>query len=141
MMHPRMENFRPTCFLGFDYGDKRIGIATAETLTRSATPLTQIDNNPEVWKSIEKLIAQWKPEALIVGLPMSMDDTESAQTKKARRFVKQLETHFKLPVHTIDERLSSREARSRLGESSRKTTKAEINSVAAQIILETWLGV
>jgi putative Holliday junction resolvase len=129
-----------TTYLGIDYGDKRLGIATGQTLTRTATPLTQLTNDEKIFENLTIIIQKWKPDGLVVGLPLHMDSTPSRQSKKAKKFAKALEMYFKLPVHIIDERLSTREARSRLNESSRQVKKDELNAVAAQIILETFLS-
>src|SRR6185437_7866395 len=100
-------------FLGFDFGYKRIGVAVGQRLTNSARPLPTIDAKLGVpnWKVIEKLIHQWGPEALIVGIPTCIDGSELYTTAAARRFAEQLTTHYSLPVHLVDERLSTVEAR------------------------------
>lgn len=124
--------------LGFDFGTKRIGVAVGQTLTSTARPLTQVNNDD--WKNIKQLIEEWRPQALVVGLPLNMDDTESRTSIAAKAFAKKLTTQFKLPVHLCDERLSSREALERLLEmGNNKPSKAEINSMAAAVILESWL--
>lgn len=124
--------------LGFDFGKKRIGVAVGQQLTNSARPLTQIDSVD--WDNIDKLLAEWQPQQLVVGLPLNMDDSISPLAKAAKKFSKQLEQHCHLPTHLIDERLSSREALERLKEMGKnKPSKEEINSMAAAVILETWL--
>jgi putative Holliday junction resolvase len=124
--------------LGFDFGKKRIGVAVGQQLTNSARPLTQI--NSIDWDSIDKLLEEWQPQTLIVGLPLNMDDSISPLAKVAKKFAKQLEQHCNLPTHLIDERLSSREALERLKDMGKnKPSKEEINSMAAAVILETWL--
>ena len=129
--------------LGFDYGEKRIGIATGQTITRSASPLTTLSavNNKPDWAGIEKLILQWQPDALIVGLPMMLDGSKSEITEKAERFCRQLEGRFHLPVHTINEALSSFEAEQLLQENSKigQHNKQEIDKMAAAIIVQNWL--
>ena len=93
------------------------------------------------WVAIEKLIKQWSPQALIVGLPTSIDGSELYTTSAAKRFAKQLQKHTKLPVHLVDERLSTKEARGQLFEQGgyRKIKQSEIDSIAACVILEQWL--
>ena len=130
-------------FLGFDFGYRRIGSAVGQHITQSASPLSTLSarqGTPD-WQDIKKLIDEWRPEALIVGLPTHIDDSEQYTTPAAREFARQLETRFKLPVHLVDERLSTKEARSRLFEQGgySKLQSAEIDSIAACVILEQWL--
>lgn len=130
--------------LGFDYGSKRIGVAVGQTVLGSATPLTQltvIAGKPDR-AAVAKLIEEWRPNAFVVGLPLNMDDTASESSRAAQRFGKWLEKEFKKPVHFVDERLSSREAQERLtqAEPGKKYTKEQLNSVAAQIILEDYFA-
>lgn len=127
--------------LGFDYGTKRIGIAVGQTLTRTATPLTTLrtlhGEQPD-WERIQALIREWKPGALVVGLPYNMDDTEAEIAPRVKRFARQLDGRFHLPVHLVDERLTSHEAEQRLGSSAEGDGR--IDSLAAALILETWLN-
>lgn len=130
-------------YLGFDFGYKRIGIAVGQRLTCSASPLATIDaksGTPD-WNVIQKIITQWNPQALIVGLPTCIDNSELYTTSAARRFAKQLHKRFALPVHLVDERLSTVEARGHLFEQGgyRKIKKTEVDSIAACVILEQWL--
>lgn len=127
--------------LGFDYGAKRIGVAVGQTLLGTASALTQLSaqkGRPEV-RAVQVLLDEWRPDALIVGLPLNMDDSPSKSSKAAQRFASWLEIEFKLPVYLVDERLSSREARDRLDQPGKKYTKTELNSMAAQVIVEGWL--
>jgi len=120
----------------FDYGEKRIGIAVGQTLTATATPLTTITskNGKPDWHRISDIISQWQPHALIIGIPVDMDGSRQPITGLAEKFGRQLEGRYHLPVHYADERLSSYEARRRL-----KDVK-NLDPVAAQIILESWLA-
>lgn len=125
--------------LGFDYGHKRIGVAVGQLLTRSATPLTRVDsrgNKPD-WAAIARLIDEWKPDALVVGIPYHMDGSEQPTTAAARRFCRQLEGRHRLPVYTAEERLSSYVVESRL--SGATDSCADIDALAAQVILQDWL--
>jgi len=130
-------------FLGFDFGYKRIGVAVGQRLTGSASPLTTLDARQGVpsWDAIQKIIGQWRPQALIVGLPTCIDDKELYTTAPARGFARQLRRRFLLPVHLVDERLSTVEARAHLFSEGgyRKIKQTEIDSIAACIILEQWL--
>ena len=130
-------------FLGFDFGYKRIGVAVGQRLTCSASPLSTLDAKSGVpdWNAVQKIIDQWKPQGLIVGLPTCIDDSVLYTTAAAKRFAKQLRTRFALPVHLADERLSTVEARGQLFEQGgyKKLKKTEIDSIAACVILEQWL--
>ncbi|KTD14288.1 Holliday junction resolvase RuvX [Legionella israelensis] len=129
--------------LGFDFGFKRIGVAVGQTFTRTASPLTTIAakaGTPD-WSDVKKIITQWHPEVLIVGLPTCIDDSELYTTAAAREFANQLQQRFLLPVHLVDERLSTIEAREQLFAKGgyRKIRNSQIDSIAACIILEQWL--
>ena len=126
--------------LGFDYGTRKIGVAVGQTLTRTATPLEtlRLGNQKPDWGRIAELIDEWQPEALVVGLPLDVDDSETDATEPARRFSRQLEGRFKLKVYMADERFTSFEARERLGHKAKRIE--EYDAVAAKLILETWLN-
>ena len=129
--------------MGFDFGRRRIGVAIGQTLTRAASPLTTIAhrNEPD-WAAIERLIAEWQPDMLLVGLPLHADGSPSPLSQQAHSFSLQLKKRFRLSVLTIDERLSSREAEQLLAQSpkrSQRRNKAAVDSLAAAIIVETWL--
>lgn len=127
--------------LGFDYGTHKIGVAVGQTLTATANPLTTlsaVQQRPD-WEAIARLIEEWQPEALVVGLPYEMTDREAEVAERAKRFARQLHGRFHLPVHMVDERLTSREAWNRLGrEAHRDVTR--VDAMAAKLILETWLN-
>ncbi len=125
--------------LGFDYGEKRIGVAVGQRVTQSATALTTVrarDGKPD-WPTIGRLIKEWKPDALVVGVPYHMDGSEQQMTLTARRFCRQLEGRYGLPVYQAEERLSSYAVESSLAE-KHKGHRA-IDPLAAQLILEDWL--
>ncbi|MFW2374337.1 MAG: Holliday junction resolvase RuvX [Gammaproteobacteria bacterium] len=129
--------------LGFDYGTRRIGVATGQTITASATPLTTISsiNQKPDWAAIGQLIEQWKPDALIVGLPTYLDGSPSEMTEKALKFSRQLQGRYNLPVHTVNESLSSFEAEQALQQHKKigQHNKQEIDKMAAAIIVQSWL--
>lgn len=131
-------------FLGFDFGLKRIGMAVGQRLTCTASPLAPLSAVKGVphWDVLQQQIAQWCPEGLIVGLPTCLDDTALYTTKAARRFAKALQKQYALPVYMVDERLSTVEARTHLFSEGgyRKIKKTSVDSIAACIILERWLG-
>lgn len=137
--------------LGFDFGMKRIGVAVGQTLTGTTSPLQTlncINGNPN-WNIISHLIAEWSPLALIVGLPFTADGNETMIISMVKIFIYRLKDRYQLPVYTIDEYLSSHEAQSRLESHHfnqqrhrhKKTQllRAKIDSLAAQVILQTWL--
>lgn len=129
--------------LGFDYGIRRIGVATGQTITASATPLTTLNSikqKPD-WSTIGQLIEQWKPDALIVGLPTYLDGNHSEMTEKALKFSRQLEGRYNLTVYTVNEGLSSFEAEQALQQHKKigQQNKQEIDKMAAAIIVQSWL--
>ncbi len=130
--------------LAFDYGTKNIGVALGQTLTGSARELPGLkarDGIPE-WQDIARLLEEWQPKLLLVGLPLNMDGSESELSARARKFANRLHGRFGLPVELIDERLSSFAAKgeviSRGG--SRDYKNNPVDSTAARLILEDWLG-
>jgi putative Holliday junction resolvase len=130
-------------YLGFDFGYKRIGVAVGQLFTCSASPLSTLKahtGTPD-WNVVGQVIAQWSPQALIVGIPTCIDGSELYTTSAARRFAKELHKRFSLPVHLVDERLSTVEAREYLFAQGgfRKIKQSEVDSIAACVILEQWL--
>jgi putative Holliday junction resolvase len=122
--------------LGFDYGQKCVGVAVGQRLTRSATPLATIrtrDGSPD-WAAISRLIEEWQPDALVVGIPYHMDGARQATTEAAQRFSRRLRGRYRLPVFPAEERLSSYIVESRLPD-----TNPDIDALAAQVILQDWL--
>ena len=131
--------------LGFDYGRKRIGVAVGQEITHTAQALVTLNsvNGPD-WDGIEKLIKEWQPQQLIVGMPHNMDDRPHPLHDEVKEFGDQLAQRYHLPIEWIDERLSSIEAEAQLASGTkskhRKKDKAEIDKLAAQIILQSWLN-
>jgi putative holliday junction resolvase len=128
----------------FDFGLARIGIAVGETETGHAHPLDAIteEANAARFTAIEKIFAEWKPAALVVGLPTHLDGAEHAMTVRCRRFANQLHGRYGLPVTLVDERLSSVEAEERLNEAGLqgwRKQKPRLDSAAAQILLLQYL--
>lgn len=133
---------RPGTILAFDFGEKRVGVAVGEMQLALAHPLTTIASAQSHirFDAIARLVDEWQPRLLVVGLPMHMDDTEHALTARARRFGRQLEGRFNLPVAMVDERLSTREAVALLhaaGVGARRQ-KPVRDQVAAQTILQAY---
>ncbi len=130
--------------LGFDYGTERIGVAVGQTLTETASPLTTLDahrREPD-WTAIDRLVEEWRPVALIIGIPRNMDGTDSEMTARASRFLRQLRARHRLSTYGVDERLTTFDAEQRLAEAGlpRDRARGEIDRVAAQLILETWFA-
>ncbi|TAJ51793.1 MAG: Holliday junction resolvase RuvX [Nevskiaceae bacterium] len=129
-------------YLAFDFGEKRIGSAVGDSITGTARPLATLDG----LEAAVRLVQDWRPRALVVGLPLNEDGSEQAITTKTRAFVKQLEARCKLPVHLADERYSSRAADDVLrsarasGAMNRRVRKGDRDGLAAKIILEQWLA-
>ncbi|MFI0415896.1 MAG: Holliday junction resolvase RuvX [Candidatus Thiodiazotropha sp.] len=126
--------------LGFDYGSRKIGVAVGQTVTGTATALETLHlvNHKPNWQRIASLIEEWRPQALVVGLPLDVDDSETDATQPALRFSRQLEGRFHIKVYLADERYSSFEARDRLGHKAKRLENYD--AVAAKLILETWLN-
>ncbi|NLG76021.1 MAG: Holliday junction resolvase RuvX [Xanthomonadaceae bacterium] len=135
----------PQIILAFDYGTRRIGVASGDTLTRTARALTTLRCAPDVpWRDIDRLVADYRPAQLVVGVPYNMDGTATLLTKASRRFAHEVKKRYALPVALVDERLSSREATDQLrdarskGLKRRRTTREDVDMVAARIVLERW---
>ena len=128
--------------LAFDFGERRIGIAVGEHLINSANPLTTIDNesNEVRFAAITQLINEWQPKLLVVGLPLSLDGSETEVTQLCKKFARRLNGRFNLPVIMVDERYSSTEASQLLNETGIKgrAQKAMLDQVAAQTILRSY---
>jgi putative Holliday junction resolvase len=132
--------------LSFDYGKRRIGVACGDSVNRAASPLGGVPAGPQgpQWGGIDKLIADWRPAMLVVGLPYNTDGSEGATASAARGFAAELGTRYSLPVKLVDERYSSLEAQERLrgaresGMRKRRVTKVDIDAAAACVILERW---
>jgi len=127
-------------YLAFDYGQKRIGVAVGQDLTRTASALTTLktrDNTPP-WDQISTLFQTWQPQAFVVGLPYNQDGSEHAITRAARRFGNQLHGRYQIPVYWVDERLTSSEAERILAERGARSKKEDIDKLAAQLILQSW---
>ena len=134
------------CVLGFDYGARRIGVASGNRISQSARPLPvlMVKSGQPDWARVDALLSEWQPEALVVGLPLTLDGGEQAITRGARAFADALGMRSKLPVHMVDERHTSQEAARRFAAqraagSARRRDAENIDSLAAAVILESWL--
>ena len=131
--------------LGFDYGLRRIGVAVGQFTTMTATSLETVAHGktPD-WAVIDRLGREWKPALLLVGLPLAINGDETDMSRAARKFGTWLHGRYSLDVSFADERLSSRAAQSRFTElraqgNLRKKHARQLDAMAAQIILESWL--
>ncbi len=115
--------------LAFEYGEKHIGVAVGNTITKTAEPLTIIQekNQDERWKAIEQVIQEWQADLLVVGLPTHPDGTTHEMTQKAKRFGNQLHGRFQKPVVWVDERYTS------------ASVEGGNDALAAQLILQQYL--
>lgn len=131
--------------MAFDYGTRQIGVAVGQTLTCRAEPVAVLrakDGVPN-WDDIARLISEWKPDILVVGLPLNMDGSPSEMSGRAEKFSRRLHGRYNLPVDCIDERLSTFEAKQSLRDSGCSPTSYRdnpVDSLAAALLLETWLG-
>lgn len=134
-----------TTFLGFDFGNKKIGSAVGNMETITASPLqtiASIQQKPN-WSRLQQLIETWQPNGLVVGISTLTDDSDNPITPRIRKFCRQLEGRFRLPVYQMDEALSTYEAKQLLYDqvdiNATKLWQVQ-DQVAAQLILQSWLN-
>jgi putative Holliday junction resolvase len=128
--------------LGFDYGTRKMGVAVGQELTGTSRPLVtlrHIGGGPD-WDAVTRLIEQWRPDGLVVGIPLNMDGTEQPMTAAARRFARRLAGRYRLPVYEADERLSSRAAGDFIHEAGAERRRHGVDEVAAHVILQTYMS-
>ena len=122
----------PSCartFLAFDFGTRRVGVATGNALTRTATALRTLGAEGDArFDAIGALIGEWRPDAIVVGVPRHPDGAAHDNTRRAQRFARQLQGRFGLPVHEVDERYSTVEAKA--------GGAGDLDAESAAIILE-----
>ena len=129
--------------LGFDFGTKSIGAAVGQDLTGTASPLEALrarDGIPD-WNEVGKLFSEWKPDLVVVGLPLNMDGTEQLMTFRARKFGNRLRERFRTEVKFQDERLTTKSSREELfaGGGASRLEKGRVDSCSAVLILEEWM--
>lgn len=135
----------PERILAFDFGTKRMGVASGQVITGLGTPLTPVsarDGIPD-WLAIDALVAEWRPQAIVVGNPLNMDGTVSELSHLALKFARRLAARYpKTPVYRQDERLSTREARATLIEvgQQRRGRLPSLDSTAACHIIASWFA-
>ncbi|MGA0805662.1 MAG: Holliday junction resolvase RuvX, partial [Pseudohongiellaceae bacterium] len=131
--------------LGLDYGTKKMGVAVGQTLTRTAMGIGVIpvkQRQPD-WAQLDTLVQRWKPGAFVIGMPYNMDGSESPMSEAARQFALTVSARYDRHCHTIDERLSTREAREITRENNERIGKkhndrAKVDAMVAQLLLESW---
>lgn len=133
---------KPRIVVGFDFGTRRIGVAVGETHALTARPIATVpakDGTPD-WPKIKAIIKKWRPDALIVGIPLNMNGTPQPITARAEHFAASLREQFKIPVYNCDERLTTKDAREQLfaKEGFRALQDGQVDRVAAQLIIQTW---
>ncbi|HEY7740406.1 MAG TPA: Holliday junction resolvase RuvX [Steroidobacteraceae bacterium] len=133
--------------LSFDYGLRRIGVAVGNTLTGTAEGLATVaaqDGLPD-WRSLDQLVADWRPQELVVGVPYNMQGEDAGIAAAALRFAGELQDRYRIGVHRVDERLTSREAedelreRRRSGAKTRRVRRGDVDREAARLLLLQWL--
>ncbi|PJK02936.1 Holliday junction resolvase RuvX [Lysobacteraceae bacterium NML75-0749] len=133
--------------LGFDVGARRIGVAVGSAIGAGARGIAVVemrDDKPD-WPVIEKLRREWLPSGFIVGDPLTLDGSDQPARQRAQRFARQLQQRFGLPVLMVDERRSSIEAAQRFAAARaegqrRRRDAAELDAVAAAVIIERWIA-
>ena len=142
------ESSRPKIVLAFDFGLRRIGVASGDTVSRNTSALQTIPAGPKGprWELIDSLMRDWQPDMAVVGLPYNVDDSDSNLTGAARGFAAELTRRYALEVAMVDERYSSLEAEARLqtaresGLRRRRVAKSDVDAAAACVILERWFS-
>ncbi|ACX89642.1 Holliday junction resolvase RuvX [Pectobacterium parmentieri] len=128
--------------LAFDFGTKSIGVAIGQEITGTARALTSFKAQEGIpdWQKVEKLLSEWQPDLVVVGLPLNMDGTEQPLTARARKFANRLHGRFGVAIELHDERLSTVEARADLFERGgfKALDKGSVDAASAVIILESW---
>src|SRR4030042_4114498 len=128
-------------YLAIDFGDKRTGLAICDPAETIASPLAVIEGQKELIKKITDTVKIENVEAVILGLPLNMDDSKGPQAERVFHFAEQLKAHLQIPIHFQDERLSSFSAEEKLApaEFTRKKKQKRLDAVAAAAILEAFL--
>jgi putative holliday junction resolvase len=142
---PLAAKLTATTYLGFDFGAKKIGVAVGQTTTATASPLQTIRsiNQTPNWELISQLIKEWQPIGLVVGISQQQNGEDNIITPRMRKFCRQLEGRYQLPVYPVDETLSTFEAKQLLFDDLHvSATKlwAVQDQLAAQLILQSWLN-
>lgn len=142
---PLLPKIQIDTYLGFDFGNKKIGIAVGQTTTGTASPLQTLRSLNQIpnWDVITAVIQEWRPAGLVVGISRQADGSDNPITPRMLKFCRQLEGRYNLPVYQQDETLSTFEAKQLLFDevnvSASKLWEVQ-DQLAAQLILQTWLN-
>ncbi len=130
--------------MAFDFGLRHIGVAVGNCTLKTSQPeaILKARDGVPIWDEVAKIIDEWQPDILLVGLPLNMDGSASDMSERAERFARRLSGRFQLPVALVDERLSSREAKARAALQGHRGDYARvpIDDEAAAVILSDWLA-
>ena len=142
---PVLANLSSDSYLGFDFGNKKIGMAVGQLTTKTASPLETVRSLNQVpnWEKINQLIKEWQPQGLVVGVSRQMDGSDNPITPRMLKFCRQLNGRFNLPVFQMDEALSTFEAKQMLYDDVQVSASklwAVQDQLAAQLILQSWLN-
>jgi len=134
----------PRSLIAFDFGLKHIGVAKGQNITKTASPLCVLkakEGQPN-WQQVDDILQQWQPDLVIVGLPLNMDGSVSEMSKRAMKFANRVHGRFGVAVETVDERLSSYEAKGEVIEhhQTRDFGSNTVDAIAAQLILQSWFN-
>ena len=142
---PLAKKLNSDTYLGFDFGNKKIGTAIGQTTTAIASPLKTIRsiNQQPNWALISELITEWKPAGLVVGISKQADGSDNIVTPRMFKFCRQLEGRYNIPIYQIDEAFSTFEAKQMLFDdlhvNATKLWDVQ-DQLAAQLILQSWLN-
>ena len=146
MPEPTRTHRPGSTFIAFDFGLSRIGVAVGQSITGTASALETVrySRTPD-WTAIARVVREWKPSGLVVGLPLGHDDGETEMSRAARRFGAELSQRFGMPVHFCDERLTSKSAGQQFAAmrargQSRRGDASKLDALAAKIMLEAWMA-
>ncbi len=141
--HCSSHNQREGNIIGFDFGQKRIGVAIGNNISKSAQALITIESTSsnQKFEVIQKIMDEWQPVSIVVGVPFNVDGSEHKVTNLCKKFAKQLEQKYALPIYLIDERYTSIEASYEIQDKKidLKKKKLLIDRIAAKIILQSYL--
>lgn len=135
-----MQQSHPTAVLALDVGERRVGVAAANTLARLPRAVTTLDRGEGFWDKLDALLLTEAAELLVVGLPRNLDGDDTDQTRLTRAFMEELKQHTDLPIVAQDEALTSHKAKKELDARGKAYKKSDIDALAAVYILEDYLA-
>lgn len=143
-LHKKVAALMSGRIMAFDFGLKRIGVAVGTRLTGTSqmlAPLSAKDGQPD-WLIVEKLLKEWRPEKLLIGIPLAIDGSPLSVTPNAKKFMNRLHSRFGIPVQGIDERVTSKEARQQLFEYGgyKKLQQHSVDSLSAELMLQQYFS-